>query len=253
MASPREPAGFLCSPTGSLDWDNHFLHFTGMLNAFPSHQPGHTYFKNNLISTYYFQQSMVCENNTFFKSPFLYIRIYTKLAQLCPTVCDASVHGGFSRQEHWSGLPFPSPEHLPNPGTEPRSPALPAGSFPSEPPGWCKNLQCNTFCSFSSVLPGCPYTLPPPTFSWKVPFSLIHHLLLVYLNLLLVVTFPPELRVRPNDQQSRGGVNQWRDTGWGWGSPSLSLARLIMGRHIRTWGNPMLSFYQHLHSPLHAC
>ena len=31
---------------------------------------------------------------------------------------------GFFRQEHWSGLPFPSPEDLPNPGIEPRSPAL---------------------------------------------------------------------------------------------------------------------------------
>jgi len=31
---------------------------------------------------------------------------------------------GFSRQEHWSGLPFPSPEALPDPGIEPRSPAL---------------------------------------------------------------------------------------------------------------------------------
>ena len=31
---------------------------------------------------------------------------------------------GFSRQEYWSGLPFPSPGDLPNPGTEPKSPAL---------------------------------------------------------------------------------------------------------------------------------
>ena len=31
---------------------------------------------------------------------------------------------GFSRQEYWSGFPFPSPEDLPNPGIEPRSPAL---------------------------------------------------------------------------------------------------------------------------------
>ena len=31
---------------------------------------------------------------------------------------------GFSRQEYWSGLPFPSPGDLPNPGIEPRSPAL---------------------------------------------------------------------------------------------------------------------------------
>ena len=42
---------------------------------------------------------------------------------------------GFSRQEDWSGLPFPSPEDLPNPGIESRSPALQADSLPSEPPG----------------------------------------------------------------------------------------------------------------------
>ena len=41
---------------------------------------------------------------------------------------------GFSRQECWSGLPFPSPGNLPNPGIEPGSPALPAGALPSEPP-----------------------------------------------------------------------------------------------------------------------
>ena len=38
----------------------------------------------------------------------------------------------FSRQEYWSGLPFPSPGDLPDPGTEPRSPALQADAFPSE-------------------------------------------------------------------------------------------------------------------------
>ena len=41
----------------------------------------------------------------------------------------------FSRQEYWSGLPFPSPGDLPNPGIEPRSPALWADTLPSEPPG----------------------------------------------------------------------------------------------------------------------
>ena len=39
---------------------------------------------------------------------------------------------GFSRQEYWSGLPFPSPEDLPDPGIEPRSPVLQADSLPSE-------------------------------------------------------------------------------------------------------------------------
>ena len=40
-----------------------------------------------------------------------------------------------SRQEHWSGLPFPSPGDLPNPGIKPGSPALQADALPSEPPG----------------------------------------------------------------------------------------------------------------------
>ena len=41
----------------------------------------------------------------------------------------------FSRQEYWSGLPCPSPGHLPNPRIEPRSPALRTDSLPSKPPG----------------------------------------------------------------------------------------------------------------------
>ena len=40
---------------------------------------------------------------------------------------------GFSRQECWSGLPFPSPGDLPNPGIEPGSPTLQADTLPSEP------------------------------------------------------------------------------------------------------------------------
>ena len=40
---------------------------------------------------------------------------------------------GFSRQEYWSGLPFPSPGDLPDPGIEPRSPALQADALTSEP------------------------------------------------------------------------------------------------------------------------
>ena len=41
----------------------------------------------------------------------------------------------FSRQEYWSGLPFPSPGDLADPGIEPGSPALQADALPSEPPG----------------------------------------------------------------------------------------------------------------------
>ena len=42
---------------------------------------------------------------------------------------------GFSRQEHWNGLSFPSPGDLPDPGIELRFPVLQADSLQSEPPG----------------------------------------------------------------------------------------------------------------------
>ena len=47
----------------------------------------------------------------------------------------ASPSMGFSRQECWSGLPFPSPGDLPDPEIEPVSPTLQADALPSEPPG----------------------------------------------------------------------------------------------------------------------
>ena len=53
---------------------------------------------------------------------------------------------GFSRQECWSGLPFPPPGDLPDPGIEPGSPALRADALPSEPPG-------------------------KPTLAWKIPWT----------------------------------------------------------------------------------
>ena len=65
-----------------------------------------------------------------------------KSLQSCPTLCDprdgsppGSPSLGFSRQEYWSGLPFPSPGDLPDPGIEPESPALGADALPSTPPG----------------------------------------------------------------------------------------------------------------------
>ena len=47
----------------------------------------------------------------------------------------ASRSMGFSRQGHQSGLPFPSPSDLPDPGIGPMSPALQTDALPSEPPG----------------------------------------------------------------------------------------------------------------------
>ena len=47
--------------------------------------------------------------------------------------CQASLSMEFSRQECWSGLPFPSPGDLPDPGIEVRPPILQADSLPAEP------------------------------------------------------------------------------------------------------------------------
>ena len=64
----------------------------------------------------------------------------SEVAQSCPILCDPmdcsppgfSIHE-FSRQEYWSGLPFPSPGDLPNLGIEHGSPALWADALLSEP------------------------------------------------------------------------------------------------------------------------
>ena len=58
----------------------------------------------------------------------LFATLWTVAFQALPSM-------GFSRQEHWSGLPFPSPGDLPDPGIEPRSPTLWVDSLPSEPLG----------------------------------------------------------------------------------------------------------------------
>ena len=65
-----------------------------------------------------------------------------KVAQSCPTLAtpwtvayQAPQSTEFSRQEHWSGLSFPSPGDLPNPGIEPSSPSFQADALTSEPPG----------------------------------------------------------------------------------------------------------------------
>ena len=49
---------------------------------------------------------------------------------------------GFSRQEYWTGLPFPSPGDLPDPGIEPLPPKLAGKFFTTEPPGKPKSYFC---------------------------------------------------------------------------------------------------------------
>ena len=72
-------------------------------------------------------------------------------AQSCLTFCDTWIPLSmeFSRQEYWSGLPFPPPEDLADPGIEPvslASPALAGGFLTTEPPGKGTVLLPNQIC-----------------------------------------------------------------------------------------------------------
>ena len=59
----------------------------------------------------------------------------------------------FSRPEYWSGWPFPSPGHLPNPGIEPRFPELQADSLPVEPQGKPKNTGVGSLSLLQWIFP----------------------------------------------------------------------------------------------------
>ena len=75
------------------------------------------------------------------------------VAKSCLTLCDpwtvarqSSLSMGFSRQEYWNGLPFPSPGNFPDPGVEPRSPASADSFFTSEPPKK-SSVVCTACCA----------------------------------------------------------------------------------------------------------
>ena len=69
----------------------------------------------------------------------------------------------FSRQEYWSGLPFPSPGSLPDPRIKPRSPTLQADALTSEPPGKLKSTGVGCYFLLQGIFltqgsnPGLPH------------------------------------------------------------------------------------------------
>ena len=77
---------------------------------------------------------------------WLFATPWTVAHQALPSV-------GFSRQEYWSGLPFPPPGDLLNPGIEPRSPALQADSLPAEPQGKPKNTGVGRLSLLQGIFP----------------------------------------------------------------------------------------------------
>ena len=100
----------------------------------------------NVLSTFYLLKKPI---QNFPKRPICvpnvsthFFKVEAWVSQSCPTLCnlmDCSPPGSsvleFSRQEYWSGFPFPSPGDLPHLGIESGSLALKADSLPSEPPG----------------------------------------------------------------------------------------------------------------------
>ena len=124
---------------------------------------------------------------------------------------------GFSRQEYWSGLPFPSPGDLPNPGIEPRYTALQTDALSSEPPGkpfYFSRLSSVQF-SLSVVSDSLPphelqHTRPPcplPTpgvHSNSRPLSWWCHPAISSCHpLLLLSLIPPSIRVFSNESTLR--------------------------------------------------
>ena len=90
----------------------------------------------------------------------LFVYLLSHLQLFCQamnyTARQAPLSMGFPWQEQWNGLPFPPPEDLPSPGTEPSSPALAGGFFTAEPPGGpkcsIKAVIINTCTRFLEVL-----------------------------------------------------------------------------------------------------
>ena len=90
----------------------------------------------------FFHYSIFSFANTTLFNNVAFELVKVLVAQLCLSLCDlidynppkSSVYG-ISRQEYWSGFPFPSPGNLPDPGIDLRSPTLRADFLPSELPG----------------------------------------------------------------------------------------------------------------------
>ena len=95
------------------------------INFFPS-----TFASYSPSLLYFSSRRFIISHTVLFAG--LVAKPYPTLVTLWTIACQALLSMGFSRQEYWSGLPFPSPGDLPDPVIEPRSPALQADSLPTE-------------------------------------------------------------------------------------------------------------------------
>ena len=100
-------------------------------DALPSEPPGKPIYADD--------PTLMAESEEQLKSLLMKVKVTSLsrarlFATLWTVVYKVPLSMEFSRQEYWSGLPFPSPGDLPDPGIKPRSPALQADALPSEPP-----------------------------------------------------------------------------------------------------------------------
>ena len=129
-------------------------------------------------------------------------------AALWTVALQAPLSMGFSRQEYWCGLPFPSPGDLPNPEIEPGSPALQADALTSELPGkqakwifillykcfvqilWRWRLRWRTGCRWW----GKGYLSIEALYAFKQKSTLHLEVVVVYLFVLALACFPGLIR-----------------------------------------------------------
>ena len=125
----------------------------------------------------------------------LFATSWTVAYQAPPSMAPPSM--GFSRQEYWSGLPFPSPGDLPDPGIKSRSPAFQADTLNSEPPGkpllssWVKLILSQLLLPISFTF---KLATPAPLLPLKIFLSFIFSVYFSeFHSQFLLGTFPPAL------------------------------------------------------------
>ena len=122
------------------------------------------------------------------------------LATQWTVACQAPLSVGFSRQEYWSGLPFPPPEDLTNPGIKPGSPALQADSLPTEQLNFSR-ISYVSLTNFSNQDPDGVHEIQPIV--WCISL-----LTLIY-NLFLCFLFSPRSASVPQDLWEVCKVIEW--------------------------------------------
>ena len=111
-----------------------FLHMTFVLSATPTSLPGEGLLLQVLADLNWAGQ------RTWFQNTSLHLQLlqcvsWSVISDSATPARQASLSMKFSRQEYWTGQPFPPPGDLPDPGIKPGSPVLHTDYLPSEPPG----------------------------------------------------------------------------------------------------------------------